>query len=181
MREPDDAYRDRIATIHRRLRIPEDYAESFGLPLQKEADELADAGPDVFGRPTRLAPDALRAWGALARAAAGSSVELLLVSGFRSVDYQEELIGRKLAAGRTLDQILCVNAAPGYSEHHTGVALDLATPGCEPLVEAFESTAAFAWLCEHAAEFGFQLSYPRDHPSRVDYEPWHWALQAGAS
>ena len=37
-------------------------------------------------------------------------------------------------------------AAPGYSEHHTGRAVDLTTPACDPLAEEFENTQAFDWL-----------------------------------
>jgi D-alanyl-D-alanine carboxypeptidase len=29
-------------------------------------------------------------------------------------------------------------------------------------------------LCQHAQEFGFSLSFPRDNLSGVCYEPWHW-------
>ena len=68
-------------------------------------------------------------------------VELLLVSGFRSVGYQADLIRRKLASGQDIDAILRVNAAPGFSEHHTGRAVDVATPGTRPLTEAFASSA----------------------------------------
>ena len=91
------------------------------------------------------------------------------------MSYQCELIERKLAAGRSIDDILRVNAPPGYSEHHTGRALDLTTPGIEPLTMAFETTAAFSWLSRHAETFEFMLSYPRDNDAGIDYEPWHWA------
>ena len=69
-----------------------------------------------------------------------------------------------------------MNAAPGYSEHHTGRAVDLTTPGTPPLLEAFERTAAFAWLERHAARFGFVMTYPRNNPLGVIYEPWHWTF-----
>ena len=69
---------------------------------------------------------------------------------------------------------LRVNAAPGYSEHHTGRAVDIGTPGCPPLEEAFEDTAAFAWLSRNAGAAGFRMTYPRGNPQGVIYEPWHW-------
>ena len=68
-----------------------------------------------------------------------------------------------------------MSAAPGYSEHHSGRAVDLTTPGSPVLEEAFEESDAFAWLRRRAPEFGFRMSYPRDNPHRVAYEPWHWA------
>ncbi|HPF74253.1 MAG TPA: D-alanyl-D-alanine carboxypeptidase family protein, partial [Xanthomonadaceae bacterium] len=64
--------------------------------------------------------------------------------------------------------------APGFSEHHSGNALDIGTPDEPPAEESFENTAAFDWLCENAPNFGFQLSYPRNNPHGIVYEPWHW-------
>jgi D-alanyl-D-alanine carboxypeptidase len=113
-------------------------------------------------------------WRALQRAAARDRVELQVVSAFRSVDAQRRIFERKLAAGQAIGDILRVNALPGCSEHHSGRALDLTTPGVEPLTEAFERTDAFAWLTQSAAECGLRLSYPRDNPFGVIYEPWHW-------
>ena len=108
------------------------------------------------------------------RKARKDDVELLLVSGFRSVDYQAGLIRNKLNSGQRIEDILQVNVAPGFSQHHTGRAIDLATPGYKPLLEEFEESAAFAWLQEYAAKFGFAMSYPRNNPEGIIYEPWHW-------
>jgi zinc D-Ala-D-Ala carboxypeptidase len=174
-----DTYTARIAAIHRELGIPADYAARRGLPLCKEAVELTDIGVDISQRKRQLAPVAANAWQAMRQAAARDGTALLVVSAFRSVDYQRDLIARKLANGENIDVILRVMAAPGYSEHHTGRALDLTAPELPPLQEAFEDTPSFAWLVRHAAEFGFRLSYPRDNPHGIVYEPWHWAFVSG--
>ncbi len=107
-------------------------------------------------------------------AAAADGIVLLPLSGFRSIARQAEIIRAKLAARQPLAQILRVNTAPGYSEHHTGRALDLGTPGDPPFEESFAQTPAFAWLMHHAAAFGFTLSYPRGNPHAIAFEPWHW-------
>ena len=57
--------------------------------------------------------------------------------------------------------------------------LDIATRGCPPLTEAFDATEVFAWLTEHAGRSNFVLSYPRDNPFGIVYEPWHWAMESG--
>ena len=108
------------------------------------------------------------------RDAAGRGVPMFLVSAFRSPRRQHDLIARKLAAGQALERILAVNAAPGYSEHHTGRALDIGAPACEVLTEAFENTSAFHWLTDNAARYGFNMSYPRGNELGIAYEPWHW-------
>lgn len=179
MSESSAAYRTRIATIHQELGIPADYAEARGLPLQVEAIELVDTEPDLYGRQPLLTPVAFHWWRRMRDAAADDGVVLYIVSAFRSVEYQVELLRNKLAKGQAIREILEVNAAPGYSEHHTGRALDLATDLSEPLTESFEDTAAYTWLEAHAQTFHFALSYPRQNPHGIAYEPWHWICGAG--
>jgi D-alanyl-D-alanine carboxypeptidase len=110
-------------------------------------------------------------------AAEGDGATLLFVSAFRSVAYQRRIIERKLAAGKAMEEILRVSAAPGYSEHHTGRAIDIASSSCRPLSEEFEQTPEFAWLIRRAKDFGFSMTYPRDNKLGVIYEPWHWTFQ----
>lgn len=156
------------------LPLPRDYASRTGLPRHAEPALLVDAGRDAFGRRAWLQPAAARDWRRMRAAAAADGVTLQLVSAFRHAAYQTRLFERKLARGATIEQILGVNAAPGYSEHHSGRAIDVTTPGCAPAEEAFEDTDAFAWLQRNAARHGFRLSYPRGNPHGVVYEPWHW-------
>lgn len=168
-------FEKRIAAMLRELGAPADFAERCRLPLQREASNLIRVEEDMFGREQWMTPATADAWRAMQAAAQANNVELQLVSAWRSVDYQCELIRRKLEAGQQIEEILEVNAAPGYSEHHSGRALDLNTPDCEPLSEAFERTAAFRWLCEHAGRFDFTMSYPRNNRYGIIYEPWHWS------
>ncbi len=90
---------------------------------------------------------------------------------------QRRILERKLRAGQSWATILEVNAPPGYSEHHSGRAVDFAVAGLPVLTEAFEKTPAFAWLTQHAAGFGYRLSYPRGNPYGYIYEPWHWFFE----
>lgn len=172
---------EHIAQLNAALGVPPNYAASRGLTLCLTPEALVDTEADYYGRPQRLTAQALRAWSQMKSCAAESEIALHLISAYRSPDYQYELLKRKLDAGQSLEQILQVNAAPGYSEHHTGRAVDVGTPGCAALVEEFERTPAFAWLREHAREFSFALSYPRDNPVGMAYEPWHWCFQEQSS
>jgi D-alanyl-D-alanine carboxypeptidase len=163
-----------LPTIHQQLGIPGDYAERCGMPLQPECLNLVDVGLDHFGRPVRLDAATAHAWLLMQQAATNAGQTLVLISGFRSYTYQAELFQRKLAKGQLLVEILRVNAAPGFSEHHSGRALDLGSPGAPVLEEEFEHSSAFAWLQQHAQAFGFRMSFPRNNPYGVLYEPWHW-------
>lgn len=167
---PLDGLRERLE----RLGLDETYGQRTGLALVPEPDWLAFAGFDRYRRPLWLHAGAARAWLQLRDAALRDAVVLEAVSGYRSHDYQLGIFERKRARGQGVDRILAVNAAPGYSEHHSGLALDIATPGEPAAEESFERTPAFAWLREHAAAHGFAMSYPRDNPHGIVYEPWHW-------
>ena len=171
-----------LERLHERLQAlgldQAEYAGRSGLALVAEPQWLALAGFDRWRRPLWLRPGAARAWRAMQRAAALDGVALDAISGYRSHDYQLGIFERKLARGQSVAQILQVNAAPGFSEHHGGDALDIGTPGDRPAEESFEATAAFAWLGEYAGRHGFGLSYPRGNPHGIVYEPWHWRFHA---
>jgi len=174
-------YEDNIKEIHKRLGIPADYGNRFGLSLQLEEVNLVEIEKDVFGRPQRLSINASNLWSAMKAQAEKEGVLLQVVSAYRSVFQQERIIQQKLDQGQSISKILEVVAAPGYSEHHTGLALDITTSGCDPLTELFELTAAFSWLNKRAIKYSFSLSYPRDNGGGVSYEPWHWACRANVT
>lgn len=172
----DESYAARVARILAGLGIPASFGADRNLPFFVEATELVPVGADIYGRERQLTPRAAHRWAELQSAARADRIELLLVSAFRSLDYQRQIFERKLAAGEPIEQILRVNAPPGYSEHHTGRAVDLTTPGCQPLEEEFEASPAFGWLVRNAHRFGFAMTYPRDNRFGIAYEPWHWAV-----
>lgn len=163
--------------LHERLHalgLDDSYGERTGLPLVAEPDWLALAGFDRYRRPLWLHVEAARAWSHLRVAALRDDIVLDAISGYRSHDYQLGIFERKRARGQAVDEILTVNAAPGYSEHHSGLALDIGAPGEPPAEESFEHTPAFVWLRDNAGGYGFVMSYPRDNPYGIVYEPWHW-------
>ncbi len=171
------ALRARIATTL--AEVPVDYGDARGLQRQREARVLAFAGTDVTQRECWLLPEVARRLRAVFAAAASDGVQLQLVSGFRSTTYQARILERKRARGEPMAQILTINAAPGFSEHHSGRAVDLTAPGFAPIEEPFENSDAFAWLMQHAARFRLRLSYPRNNPHGIVYEPWHWYFERG--
>jgi D-alanyl-D-alanine carboxypeptidase len=161
------------------LGVPRDYGRTRGLRRVREPWRLTRIGRAPQGREQDLAPRAARAWSRMRAAAAHTGVELEIVSAFRSIEYQLGILRRKLERGQSMDAILRVSAAPGFSEHHSGRALDISTPGHAPLEEEFECSPAFAWLRRNAQLYNFTLSYPRNNPHGIAYEPWHWCWRAG--
>lgn len=166
---------DGFRRLWQRLLITDRFADRAVRRLQRPARRLIVIGraPDD-GRILRLTPAAARAWRSMQAAAARDGVTLLPLSAYRSVTRQAGIIRRKLAAGESIERILRTVAVPGCSEHHTGRALDLGSPQAMRLDAKFGRTREFRWLRRHAGKYGFILSYPRNNPQGIIYEPWHW-------
>ncbi len=165
-----------LHTLASELGISLPSVRARGLPGCEEAAELELVEVGADGKEHFLVPDAAKAWQSLRAAALADNVQLSIVSAFRSVERQAEIIRRKLAAGQSIAEILEVCAPPGFSEHHTGRAVDLSGPGSPVLEVQFDQTTAFAWLVKHASTFGFCLSYPAGNQWGYRYEPWHWCF-----
>lgn len=154
--------------------------EARGLSECQEAECLEIAERGVDGREHLLAPAAAEAWRAMRASALENGIPLFIVSAFRSIDRQAEIVRRKLNAGSSIEEVFTVCAPPGFSEHHTGRAVDVSTEGSPLLQVEFDQTPAFAWLVANASRFGFHLSYPRGNSQEYQYEPWHWCFQSPA-
>ncbi len=125
----------------------------------------------------RLRSKAAEQFEAMRTAAAQAGVRLVPLSGYRSYDEQEAVFFSLKAERHQDAQTRAeVSAPPGYSEHHTGYAIDLGD-GNQPqthLDQSFGETAAYQWLASNAVKFGFELSFPPDNLQGVAFEPWHW-------
>lgn len=169
------------------------------LSAAAEADTAAAAGPDtlygstlVVNKKQPLAPDfvppaladaggvllaadAAAAYTAMVADAAAQGVAIAPVSGYRSPDEQERLHSSYTASyGREGADSL--SARSGYSEHETGLAVDIGNPDGTCALEAcFEATAAGSWAAANAHRYGFLIRYPAgaEHITGYAYEPWH--------
>lgn len=97
---------------------------------------------------------------------------LLVLSSYRSFGTQAGLkTSYSVTYGKgTANQF---SADQGYSEHQLGSTVDFTSPEAPESLGAFESSSGFAWLKQHAHEYGFILSYPKGNKF-FTYEPWHW-------
>ncbi len=108
--------------------------------------------------------------------AKSSKLNLVMNSGFRSSTEQAFYYNNyvrqsgELAANK-------FSARPGYSEHQTGLSLDIsyADRSCY-LEECFGETEAGKWLAANAHKYGFILRYPKEKEdiTGYQYEPWHF-------
>lgn len=127
-----------------------------------------------YGR--KLRKDAAYASIALAKAmnSAGQGA-LLIQSGYRSFAEQTSVHDRQVSAkGLEIGEALA--ARPGYSEHQTGLAMDVSArgQGCQIRV-CFGNTKAGTWLRQNSYRYGFIIRYPQGSTpyTGYQYEPWH--------
>ncbi|MDD6050626.1 MAG: peptidoglycan-binding protein [Clostridiales bacterium] len=157
--------------------IPDQYQTVCLITLKQYCDSsvVTIKGSDIQGE--KMAVDALMD---MLRAAQAEGLGKWQVNaGYRSVQYQKELFDNKVYALRqegysgsqARAKVRQTVADPGASEHHTGLAFDLAVTGAP----SFATTKQSAWLSQHCWEYGFIIRYPADKTSitKFSYEPWH--------
>lgn len=144
------------------------------LPSFDDAINLVVADVSQSGREHLLIPEASVAWAKMKSKAHTQGISLIIVSAFRSFERQIEIVQHSIEQGEYPQSIFELSAPPGYSEHHSGRAIDIGTMGCDPLSDAFGETDAFKWLMSNAKDFGFTMSYPKNNKYGFKYEPWHW-------
>lgn len=124
-----------------------------------------------------MRPAAAEKFKQMLAAARAEGINLVPISAFRTTEVQEQLFfGIKEQLVQDAAKRAEVSAPPGYSEHHTGYAIDLGdgdAPATHLEVE-FADTAAFRWLEQNALKYSFELSFPPNNEQGVSYEPWHW-------
>ncbi|MGE0633153.1 MAG: D-alanyl-D-alanine carboxypeptidase family protein [Pseudobdellovibrionaceae bacterium] len=165
-----------LLDIYQSLGISETHLKENKLKFQRQPglNSLEIVEIDFEGKPFILQSPAAKAWRAMKDIAHKDQIHLKPFSGFRSYLHQKSLIERHLKNGRAIESILTHIAIPGFSEHHSGLAVDVHAEGKNVLEEEFEQTKEFLWLNENASRFEFRLSYPKDNDQGIIYEPWHW-------
>ncbi len=112
----------------------------------------------------------------LFEAAGEAEIPLVVTSAYRDYELQSALYEHysETMGQESADE---VSARPGYSEHQTGLAVDLSYPGNEEcyLKACFGETPTGVWLAENSHEHGFIIRYPEDAQeiTGFSYEPWH--------
>ena len=138
---------------------------------------IAELAPIVDDGSIKLRRAAAKAYREMSAAAQQSGISLSAISGYRSIADQKYLyFDVKAERGQVASERAKVSAPPGYSEHHTGYAVDIGD-GNVPALNLnpdFDKTPAYRWLQANAAHYSFELSFPKNNKQGVSYEPWHW-------
>jgi len=155
-------------------------SKTHPLPADYVQDELVETSVahGDSGEPMKVQKGIEAPLQALYAAAEQDGIELMLSSAYRSVADQRTLQSEFIAEqGKAMADLYV--AVPGTSEHHTGMAVDLASASsqCEADSDTCSlSQAAVSWLAENAPKFGFIQRYPEGKQpiTGVAFEPWHY-------
>lgn len=149
--------------------------KNYKLPDGFEPDELEQIPANYAvgaDREYYMQKEALDAFIKMSDAAYAEDkeIDLRVISGYRSNSYQNWLYNN-YSENYGQEEADTYSARPGHSEHETGLACDI-----NVVDQSFENTKAFAWLQEHAHEYGYILRFPKgkEHITGYIYEPWHW-------
>lgn len=115
-----------------------------------------------------------QAFKVMQKSAKADGIKIKVVSGYRSSRYQIQVFRYKFIdklnpTEQELEARLKFSAPSGYSEHHTGLAIDI-----NDIEEDFATTDAYEWLVKNAKDFGFEMSFSKNNKQNLGYEPWHW-------
>lgn len=121
----------------------------------------------------KLVKDAKNAFEALSQDASLNNLTIKAMSTYRSYSYQNNLYNNYVKADGE-EEANKYSAKPGYSEHQTGLAIDVYNEKLP--YTRFEETDEFKWMQENAYKYGFILRYPKDKENITgySYESWHY-------
>ena len=148
------------------LRLPKSYAPP-------DLVKVSTLGVPGKGQVRAVMADDLKA---MSDAAAAAGKAIGVHSPYRSYATQVAVFNHWVDV-HGYKRALQLSARPGHSEHQLGLAVDFRSdPPVATLQGSWGATPAGRWMRNHAWEYGFVMSYPKDKIAVVcyDYEPWHF-------
>ena len=136
-------------------------------------ENLQTVNKKYSSKTLQLVDYAKEAFEELSEAASKENYTVLAMSSYRSYQYQYNLYNRYVSTDG-IEAADTYSARPGYSEHQTGLAVDVYN-GKEDFTN-FEKTKEYNWMQDNAYKFGFILRFPKDKvlETGYQYESWHY-------
>jgi LAS superfamily LD-carboxypeptidase LdcB len=159
----DDFISDNLILVNKENGLSSDYVpDDLELISIKYANEKKYLKKEAKYYYEKLSNDAL-----------ALGYKIIVVSAYRDYNYQYELHNDYIK-NKGIEYALLCSAKAGYSEHQTGLAIDVM--GSNNDYDLFESSIEFEWMKDNAHKYGFILRYPKDKVAITGYkyEPWHY-------
>ncbi|MDR2970306.1 MAG: M15 family metallopeptidase [Bacteroidales bacterium] len=149
--------------------------KSYNLPIDYVPVELI-AITETYGDSNKMMhKEAYDAFRKMHDDAKTDGVNIWITSAYRDFKYQNWLYNKSIEENGVVITDKTV-AQPGFSEHQTGLAIDIVSARGKKLSKEFEKTKQFEWLSTHGHDYGYILRYPNGKESITgyEYEPWHF-------
>ncbi|MGE5456267.1 MAG: D-alanyl-D-alanine carboxypeptidase family protein [Ignavibacteriales bacterium] len=159
----DGFINDNLILVNKENGLPSDYVpsdlEHIDIKFSNENKYLKNEAKQQY---EKLSSDAL-----------ALGYKIVVVSAYRDYKYQYEL-HNEYVKNKGIEYALLCSAKPGYSEHQTGLAIDVM--GSNNDYDLFEDSIEFNWMKDNAHKYGYILRYPKDkiEITGYKYEPWHY-------
>ncbi len=136
-------------------------------------DNLEDISTNYSRSGMRLVSSAKDAFETLAEQALKDNKKVIAMSSYRSYQYQVNLYNRYVA-NEGVNAADTYSARPGYSEHQTGLCVDVYDGVID--YTNFEKSDSYNWMMDNAYKYGFILRYPKgkENITGYQYESWHY-------
>ena len=161
---------DYFVLVNKYSQLPDDWEKNV---------ELVDA-KNAWKEDIKIEKNAYKNYKKLKKELKGEGIEILLDSVYRSVEEQQNLWDEwSKDPEKGIDYVRKYVAVPGYSEHHTGLAVDICIKKDGKLIydndEMIAERKIFKKIHSKLAKYGFILRYleNRDEITGYSYEPWH--------
>lgn len=160
---------DYLVWVNKTHKLPADYEAK--VPLVKAKNSM--------GREFQIERDTYAHFVQLREALLKQGIQIEMDSIYRSVARQQEIVA-EFTEKYGEDYVKKYVAVPGYSEHHTGLAVDICLVVDGKVIDDNDEMIArkdiFAKIHPLLADYGFILRYPQGKESITgySYEPWHF-------
>lgn len=161
--ESTDTSKDTLMIVNKHYKIENNYKPGNLVTVLSE-----------HGYPNKIRADVYEEFKKMYNAAKNDNVSIFIASPYRSYSDQNALYTYYVNTDGKQNADT-YSARPGFSEHHTGLAMDL-IPEYGLDLDTFENSDGFKWMQENAYKYGFILRYPKgkEDITGYDYEPWHY-------
>lgn len=145
----------------------------YSLPDKYAPDDIVSMSNQYAYPDNSIRSEVYDAFKEMSKAAKEDGITLIVNSSYRDYETQKEIYEdyKDKNGAEYADKYA---ARPNFSEHQTGLSLDIFSPGYG--MKNFESSSAFVWLSSNCYKYGFILRYPKDKEDLTgySYEAWHY-------
>ena len=158
-----DTSKDTLMIVNKHYKLDSNYVPANLVTIEP-----------TYGYQFEIRQDVYEAFKNMYNAAKSDGISMFIVSPYRSYKLQNSIYNNYVAIDG-INKADTYSARPGFSEHQSGLAVDLA-PKAYMDLDTFVTSPSYNWMIENSYKYGFILRYPqnKEYITGYMYEPWHY-------